>query len=349
MSVPRLNQPALSSQIATLDQLPPPPPGRTGWPWTDAPPPLPAARADGKPWPRITVVTPSYKQGLFLEETIRSVLLQGYPNLEYIIIDGGSPDNSVDVIKKYADWVAYWVSEPDQGQSQAINKGFARSTGEIMGWLNSDDILLPHALRHTVETFIREPATMITTGFRKLYDANSRFRHNWFYWTPDSTILRHYCVVGQETTYWRRDVWEQIGPLDETLRFAMDYEYWQRMLAAGYQFKLLPHYLGGFRQHPDGKTSSWTDVRLQELAIIYQRYQIAVDEADVLERQPELMGQNFRLKHRFWKDFLHQGVSNHPRFLLLVFHIMNIPILSNILVELHYMYACYLRGRCYGK
>jgi glycosyltransferase involved in cell wall biosynthesis len=245
--------------------------------------------------------------------------------------------------------LAFWVSEPDQGQSAAINKGFARSTGAIMGWLNSDDILLPYALHHTAEAFIREPATMITTGFRKIIDADSRFRRNWFYWTPDSAILRHYCVVGQETTYWRRDVWEQIGPVDETLRFAMDYEYWQRMLAAGYHFKLIPHYLGAFREHAEGKTSAWKEVRLQELAIIYQQYQIAIDEADVLERQPELMGRNFKRKHRFWKDFLHQGISNHPRLLLLVFYLLNLPILSAVIVELHYLYACFLRGRCYRK
>jgi glycosyltransferase involved in cell wall biosynthesis len=129
-----------------LAELPPPSPGKTGWPWTVETPPLLPDRPDGCPWPRISIVTPSYNQGQFIEETIRSVLLQGYPDLEYIIIDGGSTDNSVEIIAKYEFRLAYWVSEKDRGQSHAINRGFCRSTGCLLGWLNSDDVLLPNAL-----------------------------------------------------------------------------------------------------------------------------------------------------------------------------------------------------------
>src|SRR5579862_8824120 len=107
------------------------------------------------PWPRITVVTPSFQQGRFLEETIRSVLGQGYPNLDYIVIDGGSTDQSVEIIQKYAAQLSYWVSEPDHGQANAVNKGFQRSTGEILGWLNSDDLLLPGALFTIGRAFAR--------------------------------------------------------------------------------------------------------------------------------------------------------------------------------------------------
>ena len=103
-------------------------------------------RADGSPWPRISIVTPSYNQGQFVEETIRSVLLQGYPDLEYIIMDGGSANQSAEIITRYERWLTYWVSENDRGQSHAINKGFRRSSGAILGWLNSDDVLLPDAL-----------------------------------------------------------------------------------------------------------------------------------------------------------------------------------------------------------
>lgn len=106
----------------TLSELPPPPPGKTGWPWTEESPQLPATMPDGNQWPRVSITTPSYNQGRIIEESIRSVLLQGYPDLEYLVIDGGSTDNSVEVIRKYKRWIAYWVSEPDRGRSRAIKK-----------------------------------------------------------------------------------------------------------------------------------------------------------------------------------------------------------------------------------
>jgi glycosyltransferase involved in cell wall biosynthesis len=125
----------------TLAELPSPPPGRIGWPWTQGSPQI-----EGKNWPSITIVTPSYNQGRFLEETIRSVLLQGYPKLQYVIIDGGSSDETLEVVRKYEPWIDHWVSEPDAGQADAINKGLIHSTGEIFQFINSDDYLAPGAL-----------------------------------------------------------------------------------------------------------------------------------------------------------------------------------------------------------
>ena len=133
-------------QCPTLSELPPPPSGKTGWPWTEESRRLPNQMPSGCPWPRISVVTPSFNQGKFIEETIRSVLLQGYPNLEYLMIDGGSTDNSVEIIKKYSPWLTYWVSEPDDGQSDAINRGLKMSSGDFATWINSDDLLCKNAL-----------------------------------------------------------------------------------------------------------------------------------------------------------------------------------------------------------
>ncbi|GAI34604.1 unnamed protein product, partial [marine sediment metagenome] len=141
----------------TLTHLPPPPAGKTGWPWIEESPQLPDTLPDGSLWPRVSIITPSYNQGQFIEETIRSVLLQGYANLEYIIMDGGSTDDSVEIIRKYEPWLTYWVSEPDRGQAHAIDKGFARSTGEILAWLNSDDTYLPGAIAKSVRLLNDDP------------------------------------------------------------------------------------------------------------------------------------------------------------------------------------------------
>jgi len=130
---------AIVNTALKIQDLPAPPEGKTGWPWTDQGEALPDKMPDGSEWPRISIVTPNYNYGRFIEETIRSVLLQGYPNLEYVVVDGGSTDNSVEVIKKYEPWLTYWVSEKDLGQTDAINKGYKFCTGDIFAWINSDD------------------------------------------------------------------------------------------------------------------------------------------------------------------------------------------------------------------
>jgi glycosyltransferase involved in cell wall biosynthesis len=136
----------------TLAELPPPPPGKTGWPWTEECPQLPDTRPDGSPWPRITIVTPSYNQGEFIEETIRSVLLQGYPDLEYFIMDGGSTDESVDKIIQYQAWLSHWCTGKDSGQADAITKALERASGIWFHNVNSDDVLLPNALQRIGST-----------------------------------------------------------------------------------------------------------------------------------------------------------------------------------------------------
>lgn len=138
----------------TLAQLPSPSSIKIGWPWTEESPQLPDNMPNGTEWPKISIVTPSLNQGQYIEETIRSVLLQGYPNLEYIVIDGDSSDESVEIIQKYDKWLTYWISELDKGQSHAINKGIYKCTGAIFTWLNSDDYYNPNAFLSIVNPIV---------------------------------------------------------------------------------------------------------------------------------------------------------------------------------------------------
>ncbi len=256
----------------TLHDLPPPPPGKTGWPWTEETLPLPTSLPTGRPWPRVSVVTPSYNQGQYLEETIRSILLQGYPDLEYFIIDGNSADDSVGVIRRYERWLAGWVSEKDSGQADAINKGFARTTGEMLNWVNSDDLLLPGAVGRVARFFAGHPHESVVSGFRRVRQEGRHVDGWWVHPPLTRHALERNCVVAQETVFFRRQVYDAIGPLDATFRYALDYDYWQKMLAAGYTFALLPEALGVFRRHADSKGSRWMAVREQELRRIYRKY-----------------------------------------------------------------------------
>ena len=156
------------STVPRIEDLPPPPKDRSGWPWTEASDPVPPTMRDGTAWPSITIVTPSYQQAGFLEETLRSVLLQGYPKLEYIVVDGGSTDGSVDIIRSYAPWITRWVSESDDGQSDAINKGFRWATGSILGWLNSDDTYHPGALAEVAEAMHRAGTEIVLGAMDKV-------------------------------------------------------------------------------------------------------------------------------------------------------------------------------------
>jgi len=215
---------------------------------------------------------------------VRSVLLQGYPDLEYFVCDGGSGDESVEILRRYERFLSGWVSERDDGQAAAINRGLGGGTGEIMGWLNADDCLLPGALRRIAEAFLQDSSRTVVTGLHRVHDVDSRWLFNQFDALPTDWNVRHYCSIYQETTYWRRRVWETVGPLDEGKQFAMDYDYWQRLIAAGFHFTLLPHFLGVFRTHAEAKSSKWLDVQRRELEEIYSAHCIAVDELEAKER-----------------------------------------------------------------
>ena len=260
--------------------LPDPVPGKTGWPWTDAPEPIPDMLPDGSPWPKISVVTPSYNQGQFIEETIRSVLLQGYPNLEFIIIDGGSTDNTLEIIKKYEPWLAYWVSESDRGQSNAINKGINKASGKILFWLNSDDLCLLGAFHRIAGVFVAHPELRLVCGQARIIDSNSKIigeLHSGFTNWVDLATNPHNSVR-QISTFFARDIFDELGFLNETLHVAMDTELLVR-LTKKYAPFVIDVYLAAYRQHPEAKTSTqlikgYQEIDLVRPKILYTKEQI---------------------------------------------------------------------------
>ena len=206
---------------------------------------------------RITVVTPSYNQAAFLEQTIRSVLDQDCENLEYILVDGGSTDGSLEIIRRYSDRLAWWVSEPDRGQTDAINKGFARATGDVLAWLNSDDTYESGALREAVDFLDRHPEVGLVYGDANYIDGEGRVigRFN-ARQTDTERLMRGAVYIPQQAAFFRRRLWEQVGPLDPDFYFAMDYDLWVR-LARISRLQYLPgHTWANFRLHSAAKTMS---------------------------------------------------------------------------------------------
>jgi glycosyltransferase involved in cell wall biosynthesis len=239
----------------TLRDLPPPPPGKTGWPWTVETPPL----DDGDAalltqWPRISVITPNYNYGAFLEETLRSVLLQSYPNLELIVVDGQSKDDSVEIIRKYEPWITRWVSEPDGGQAAAINKGFGWATGTVCNWLNSDDILMPGAVRFVGEVFAIGELDWLGGG-RLLKQPSGIVLEVQLPW------LTHWpgFALGipdfpQEATFFSKRIWDRVGGLDTSYDCVFDVDFFHRVLRATHAGALTRFPVGAMNSHAGQKT-----------------------------------------------------------------------------------------------
>lgn len=225
-------------------------------------------------YPTISIVTPAFAHGNFIETTIKSVLEQEYPALEYVVKDGGSTDNTIDILKKYDSQLTYWESTKDTGQSQAINIGFAHTHGEIMAYLNSDDLLLPGTLHYVADYFQKHPEVDVIYGQRILINENDDEIGRWILPPHQNEILKWADYVPQETLFWRRSIWEKTGgKIDESFQFAMDWDLLLRFLDASANFVRLPRFLGAFRAHVNQKSSTEISVIGQkEMNFIRKRY-----------------------------------------------------------------------------
>ena len=262
----------------TLSELPNPPIGLTGWPWTVEGARVPDSMEDGTRWPLISIVTPSYNQGEYLEATIRSILLQGYPNLEYVVMDGGSTDDSLAIIRKYSPWLAHWESGPDGGQYAAVQKGFEHSGGDIMAWLNSDDMYFQWTLHRVAELFsafarvrwlsTAMPCQIVAEDglftFQQIPDYSRRafYSQNFTGRTP---------FITQEACFWRKDLWNETNArFDQTLNYAGDLDLWARFWQKTNLYTVnIP--LGMFRYHAGQKTV-FMELYKQEARSVLRNY-----------------------------------------------------------------------------
>ncbi len=221
--------------------------------------------------PLVSIVTPSFNQARFLEATIQSVLSQSYPHVEYIVVDGGSTDGSREIIRKYESRLAWWISEKDRGQTDAINKGMAHAKGSILAWLNSDDTYLPGAIASAVEGFRADPPAGLIYGDANYIDESGRVVGRFPSAQTDYRRLRQgYVHIPQQAAFFRADLWAAVAPLDPSYYFAMDYDLWVR-IARRAAVKHVPQTWANFRLHEAGKTLAADDRCWPEMLRVHYR------------------------------------------------------------------------------
>jgi glycosyltransferase involved in cell wall biosynthesis len=236
---------------------------------------VPASYHEVKPpqaAPTISIVTPSFQHERFIERTVQSVVSQGYPALEYVVQDGGSTDGTLEILEHIGDRLTQWISEPDGGHADALNRGFRLTTGEIMGWLNSDDLLLPGSLAYVAGYFAAHPDVDVVYGNRLMIDDQDGEIGAWILPQHDDLVLTLADYVPQETLFWRRRIWDAAGGcLDESFRYALDWDLLLRFRDARAQMVRLPRFLGAFRVHDGQRTSVEHGMGMTEMACLRER------------------------------------------------------------------------------
>lgn len=304
-------------RLSNLSKIPAPRSHKPGWPWTEETDP--SLYSKEIEWPKISIVTPSYNQGAYIEETIRSILLQNYPNFEYIIIDGGSKDNSIDTIEKYSPWISFWVSEPDNGQSHAINKGLSRATGQILTWINSDDFYAPNALYHIAKNWQQGIGILIGVGH--IINTGKEILY-----TPQEQELSYeklrYWIRGNDFTqpaaFFSIEAWEEAGPLDEDLFFCMDVDLWLK-ISKKFPILQIPETLAYAYSHENAKTTAFREKMMMETILMLARngeFEVAKEEGSrFLE---ELNNRSNKLSTRAAFKIIRKNIKNRLKKLFLI-------------------------------
>ncbi|RNC70388.1 MAG: glycosyltransferase [Desulfuromonadales bacterium] len=273
--------------------------------------------------PTISIVTPSYNQAGYLEATMKSILDQGYPNLEYIIMDGGSTDGSAEIIRKYSDRLTHWESAPDKGQADAIFRGFERATGEILCYVNSDDLLLPGSLERVGSWFQSNPAEEWVVGGSVLIDHEGKPIIRSRRGLPEADLgvkvtfkrlLLHNCGgFHQPASFWRRKAFEEIGGFDRALRFCFDYDLFFR-LAKRKPSGRIRSFLAAFRYHPTSKTSTLDSVFHEENETLWRRYGKYAHDDDYINRIASKEKRCDEWRNRLIKLGLYLNILKCPHF-----------------------------------